>query len=233
MDPKLLQEVRANINNKMKWNNLIEYCSWHTSVIHKHYTICKDYGPKNSQTMRQPNHTSQANGNPTPTTTSWNKSKPPNKPSNMGAKFKKLTPAEKEELAKNGVCFYCRKLGYNTVNYPLRKNQIRSTAGTITHEITDTEVTHACKITSAAQFIGKDPSTSYNKGSSSNSPLNIAKEHLLVTTKINDQLTKTLVDQQTAGADLISSKFCTFYNLPMYPLKNPITCEITMQGSKR
>jgi len=116
------------------------------------------------------------------------------------------------------------------VNCPLKKNQIRSAAGTITYEIT--EITHPSKITSAAQFILEDPPTLHTKGNSSQPPFDAAKEHLLVTTKINDQPAKTLVDQQTAGADLISSKFCTLHNLPLYPLKNPITLQMTMKGSK-
>jgi len=116
------------------------------------------------------------------------------------------------------------------VNCPLKKNQIRSAAGTITHEIT--EVTHPNKITSAAQFILEDPPTPHTKGNSSQPPLDAAKEHLLVTTKIHDQPAKTLVEQQTAGADLISSKFCTLHNLPLYPLKNPIILQMSMKGSK-
>jgi len=139
----------------------------------------------------------------------------------MSSKFKKLTPAEQEELATKGRCFYCRKIGHNAMNCALKKNQIRSAAGTITHEIT--EVTHPSKITSAAQFILEDPPTPHTKPYSSQPLFDAAKEHLLVTTKINDPPAKTLVDQQTAGADLISSKFCTLYNLPLYPLKNPIT----------
>jgi len=144
--------------------------------------------------------------------------------------LKKLTPAEKEKLAKKGGCFYCRKTGHNPVNCPLKKNQIRSAAGTITHEIT--EVTHPSNITSAAQFILEDPPTSHTRGNPSQPPLDAAKEPLLVTTKINDQPAKTLVDQQTAVADLISSKFCTLHNLPLYPLKNPIIMQMTMKGSK-
>jgi len=116
------------------------------------------------------------------------------------------------------------------VNCALKQNQIRTATGTITNEIT--EVTHPSKITSAAQFILEDPSTPHTKGNSSQLPLDAAKEHLLVTTKINDQPAKTLVDQQTAGADLISSKFCTLHNLPLYPLKNPITLQMTMKGFK-
>jgi len=116
------------------------------------------------------------------------------------------------------------------VNCTLNKNQIRSTAGTITHEIT--EVTHPSKITSAAQFILEDPPSPYIKDNSSQPPLDVAKEHLPVTTKINGQPAKTLVDQQTAGADLISNKFCTLYNLPLYSLKNPIILQMTMKGSK-
>jgi len=116
------------------------------------------------------------------------------------------------------------------VNCPLKKNRIRSAAGTITHEIT--EVTHPSKITSAAQFILEDPPTPHTKGNSSQPPLDAAKEHLLVTTKINDQPAKSLMDQQTAGADLISSTFCSLHNLPLYPLKNPITLQMTTKGSK-
>jgi len=116
------------------------------------------------------------------------------------------------------------------VNCPLKKNQIRSAAGTITHEKTD--VTHPSKITSIAQFILEDPPTPPTKGNSSQLPLDAAKEHLLVTMKINDQPAKTLVDQQTAGADLISTQFCTLHNLLLYSLKNPITLQMTMKGSK-
>jgi len=58
----------------------------------------------------------------------------------MSSNFKKLTPAEKEDLAKKGRRFYCRKTGHNGVNCPLEKNQTRSAAGSITNEFT--EVTH-------------------------------------------------------------------------------------------
>jgi len=230
MDPALLQEERANINDEMEWDDLIEFCSKHDSVIHKHTSIKKDHKSKNDQKMRQQNPTPQASSNPAPTNTSWTKPKPFTRPSNTSSKFKKFTPAEKEELAKKGGCFYCRKTGHNAVNCALKKNQIRSTAGTIPHEIT--EVTHPSKITSAAQFIVEDPPTPHTKGNSSQPPLDAAKEHLLVTTKINDQPAKTLVGQQTAGADLISSKFCTLHNLLLYLLKNPITLQMTMKGSK-
>jgi len=230
MDPALLQEVIANINDEMEWDDLIEFCSKYDSVIHKHTSTKKDHKSKNGQKMCQRNPTPQASSNPAPTNTSWTKPKPFTRPSNTSSKFKKLTLAEKEELAKKGVYFYCRKTGHNAVNCPLKKNQIRSAVGTITHEIT--EVSPPSKISSAAQFILADPPTPHTKGNSSQPPLDAAKEHLLVTTKINDQPAKTLGDQQTAGADLISSKFCTLHNLPLYPLKNPITLQITMKGSK-
>jgi len=185
MDPALLQEVRANINDEMEWDDLIEFCSKHDSVIHKHTSIKKDYKSKNGQKMRQQNPSPQASSNPAPTNTSWTKPKPFTRPSNTSSKFKKVTSAEKEELAKKCGCFYCRKIGHNAGNCPLKKNQIRSAAGTITHEIT--EVSHPSKITYAAQFILEDPPTPHTKGNSSQPPLDAAKEHLLVTTKINDQ----------------------------------------------
>jgi len=230
MDPALLQDVRANINNEIEWNYLIEFCSKHDSVIHKHTSIKKDHKSRNGQKKRQQPHTPEARNNPAPTNTSWTKPKPLTRSPNTSSKFKRLTPAEKENLAKKGGCFYCRKTGHNAVNCPLKKNQIRSAVGTITHEIT--EVKHTSKITSAAQFILEDPTTPNTKGNSSQPPLDAAKEHLLVTMKINDQPAKTLVIQPTVGAELISSKFCTLHNLLLYPLKNPITRQMTMKGSK-
>jgi len=124
MDPALLQEVRANINDEMDWDDLIEFCSKHDSVIYKHTSIKKDHKSKNGQKIHQQNHTPQASSHPAPTNTSWTKSKPYTRPSNTSSKFKKLTPAEKEELAKKVGCFYCRKTGQNAVNCPLKKNQI-------------------------------------------------------------------------------------------------------------
>jgi len=73
------------------------------------------------------------------------------------------------------------------------------------------------------------PST---KGKAVQPILDSAKEHLLVTTEINGHAAKTLIDQQTAGADLISSKFCTLHNLPLYNRRPPITLQITMKGSQ-
>jgi len=205
MNPALLQEVRANINEKMEWNNLIEFCSKHYSVIHRPTSIKKDHKSKNSPEMRQQNHIPQASSNPTPTNMSLTKPKPFSGPSNTSSNFKKLTPAEKEQLAKKDGCCYCRNIGHNAVNCALYKNQMKSAVGTITHEIT--ELTHPSKITSAAQSFLEDPLTPHTKGNSSQPPLDAAKEHLLVATKINDQPAKTLMDSQTAGADLISSKF--------------------------
>jgi len=151
MDPVLLQEVKANINDKMECDDLIEFCSKHDSVIHKHTSIKKDHKSKTGEKMHQQNHTHQTSSNPAPTNTSWTKPKPFTRPSNTCSKFKNLTVAEKEELAKKGRCFYSRKIGPYAVNYPLKKNQVRSAAGTIPHEIT--EVTHSSKITSTAQFL--------------------------------------------------------------------------------
>jgi len=62
--------------------------------------------------------------------------------------------------------------------------------------------------------------------------LNSVKEHLLVTTKVNDQIVKTLVDQQTAGADLISSTFCTLHKIPLHKMNPPVTLQMTMKGSR-
>jgi len=231
MDPALLQEVRANITDEMEWNDLIEFCNKHDSVIHKHISNKKDYKSKNSQKIHKQNLTPQASNNPAPANPSWTKPRPFTRPSNTSSKFKKVTRAEKETLAEKGGCFYYRKTVHNAVNCLLMKNQIRSVTGTYTPE--STEVTHPSEITSASQFIVEDTPTPHTKGNSNQPPLVAAKEHLLVTMKINDQPAKTFVDQQTAGADLISSKYCTLYNLPLFDLKKPIILQITVKESKR
>ena len=51
IDPALLQEVRANINNEMAWNDLIEFCSKHDTVIRKHIYIKKNHKSKNGPKM--------------------------------------------------------------------------------------------------------------------------------------------------------------------------------------
>jgi len=62
--------------------------------------------------------------------------------------------------------------------------------------------------------------------------LDSVKGHLLVTTKVNEHLAKTLVDQQTAGADLISSTFCTLHKIPLPKMNPPVTLQMTMKGSR-
>jgi len=96
MDPALLKEVRANINDEMEWDDLIEFCSKHDSVIHKHTSIKKDNKSKNGQKIRLQNHTHQASSNPAPNNTSWSKSKPYTRPSNTNSKFKKLPQQKKK-----------------------------------------------------------------------------------------------------------------------------------------
>jgi len=119
MDPALLPDVRAKINDEMEWDDLFEFCSKHDSGIHKHTSTKKDHKPKNGQKMPQQNYTPQASNNPAPTNPSWTKPKPFTRPPNTSSKFKKLTPAEKKELAKKVGCFYCRKTGHNAVKCPL------------------------------------------------------------------------------------------------------------------
>ena len=57
--------------------------------------------------------------------------------------------------------------------------------------------------------------------------LDSVKKHLLITTKVNEYTAKTLVDQQTAGANLISSTFCI-----LHKMNPPITLQMTMKESR-
>jgi len=73
--------------------------------------------------------------------------------------------------------------------------------------------------------------TSYER-SRGHAILDSGKEYLLITTKVNEHIAKTLVDQQTAGADLISSTFYILHEILLYKMNPPITLQMTMQGSR-
>jgi len=51
-----------------------------------------------------------------------------------------------------------------------------------------------------------------------------------VTTKVNEYTAKTLVDQQTAGVDLISFTFCIVHKIPLHKMNLPVTLQMTMKG---
>jgi len=53
-----------------------------------------------------------------------------------------------------------------------------------------------------------------------------------MTTKVNDQIAKTLAHQQTAGADLISSTFCILHKILLHKMNPPVTLQMTMKGSR-
>ena len=56
-----------------------------------------------------------------------------------------------------------------------------------------------------------------------------AKEHLLVMIKINNTSSKSIIKQQTVGADLFRSKFGTICNLLLYGVEPRVTLQITMK----
>jgi len=62
--------------------------------------------------------------------------------------------------------------------------------------------------------------------------LDSVKKHLLITTKVNEYTAKTLVDQQTAGANLISSTFCILHKITLHKMNPPITLQMTMKESR-
>jgi len=70
------------------------------------------------------------------------------------------------------------------------------------------------------------------KGLGATPVLDSVKKHLLVTIKVNNQTVKTLVDQQTAGADLISLTFYTLHKIPLHKMNPPVTLQMTMKGSR-
>jgi len=105
---------------------------------------------------------------------------------------------------------------------PDRKRKISSAAGTLDEE-------SLSEIKTAAQSIVQKAAVPPTNGLGVTPVLDSVKKHLLVTTKVNDQIANTLVDQQTAGADLISSTFCTLHKIPLHKMNPPVTLQMTMK----
>ena len=108
---------------------------------------------------------------------------------------------------------------------PDRKRKISSATGTLNKESPP-------EINTAAQSIVQKAATPPMKDLGAMPVLDSVKEHLLVTTKVNDEIAKTLVDQQTAGANLISSTFCTLHKIPLHKMNLPVILQMTMKGSR-
>jgi len=224
MDAPLLQAVRPFINEAMEWDKLIKQCEIYDSIrkINKHsvHSSSRPYQRPRPQSKPytltlpsnsyfKPNHRFDKKTKPTPST----------------SRFTNLTQQERDDLTKKGACFWCRKPGHLLKDCPDRKPKISSAAGTLNKE-------SPSEIKTAAQSIVQKAAVLLMKGLGAMPVLDSVKEHLLVTTKVNDQIPKTLVDQQTAGADLISSTFCTLHKIPLHKMNLPVTWQMTMQGSR-
>jgi len=86
------------------------------------------------------------------------------------------------------------------------------------------------EIKTAAQSMVQKATVPPTKGLGATPVLDSVKEPRLVTTKVNNQIVKTLVDQQAAGADLISSTFCILHKIPLHKMNPPVTLQMTMKG---
>jgi len=196
MHSGLLNKVRAQINEDMSWNEIVKICEIHDSIQHKFRTGNSNQKPKHTPKVRQHQTPTQTTSSNTSSPFPHSKSSSSKKAQASSKPFKKLTDKERAELAKIGACFYCRKPGHQAQNCPNKKQQIQSAAGTIQQDGRQSEVIHPPKTVSAAQHVKLRPDEEPNlntKGKSVQPVLDSAKEHLLVTTKINGQSAKTLV----------------------------------------
>jgi len=108
---------------------------------------------------------------------------------------------------------------------PDSKRKFSSAAGTLDKE-------SPSEIMTAAQSIVQKAATPTTKGLGATPILDSVKEHLLVTTKVNEYVAESLVDEQTAGADLISSTFCILHKIPLHKMNPPVILQMTMKGSR-
>ena len=57
-------------------------------------------------------------------------------------------------------------------------------------------------------------------------------EHMMAVILVNGHKTITLIDQQTTDANLISTKFCTLYHIPILKFTKPVVISIVIKGSQ-
>jgi len=224
MNAPLLQAVRPFINEDMDWEKLIEQCEIHDSV--------RRINKNSSYSSSRPHQRHRPQSKPYTPTPPSNPSFKPNhrfdrnrKPAPTSSRFTSLTQKEGEELTWKGGCFWCRKIGHVLKDCSDRKRKILSAAGTLDKE-------SPSEITTAAQSIVQKAAILPTKGLRATPVLDSVKEHLLVTTKVNKYIAKTLADQQTTGADLISSTFCTLHKIPLHKMNPPVTLQMTIKGSR-
>jgi len=188
IDAPLLQAVRPFINEDMKWHKLIEQCEIHDSVR----KINKNSSHSSSRPPHKPCPQSKHYyNNATPSSNSsfkphykFDKNRKPAPPT---SRFTKLTQQERDDLTKKGASFWCRKTGHVLKDCPDRKRKISSAAGTLDEESLP-------EIKTAAQSIVQKAAVPPTKGLGATPGLDSIKEYLLVTTKVNDQIAKNLVD---------------------------------------
>jgi len=186
IDASLLQDVRLFINEDIDWEKVIEQCEIHDSVrrinknsshsssrpYHKPHLQSKSYTPApTSNSSLKPNHQFDKNRKPAPTS----------------SRFILLTQKEREKLTRKGGCSWCRKTGDVLKDCPDRKRKISSKAGTLDKEVSS-------EIMTAAQSIVHKAATPATKGLGATPILDSVKEYLLVTTKVNEHVAKTLVN---------------------------------------
>jgi len=201
----------------MDWEKLIEQCEIHDSVRR----INKNSSHSSSRPYYKPRLQSKSyTATATPTS---NSSFKPNqrfdknrKPAPTSSRFTPLTQKEPEELSRKRGCFCCRRTGHVWKNCSDRKRKISSAAGTL-------DKIGSSEITTAAGSIVPKAATPATKGLGATPVLDSVKEHLLLTTKVNEHIVHTLVDQPTAGAGLISSTFYTLHKIPLYKMNPPDT----------
>ena len=255
MDPRLRELVGPHINEDMKWKDIIPVCERFDSNLQHGKSYNRDrnenyqgrnknqgrgrYRQRPQQNFRPPQN-SYRPGFTNRTTNTTRNFQPRNQ-----RKFPQLSQQDKDRLRTQGKCFICKKTGHMANECPEKrrsynKPSINSAATTLTPTDQETIPTEITTAASAINTLHKVPMTTFTPKANyaqkakiiPRIKANIERDHVLVETRINGHLAKTLVDQQTVGGDLISNKFCTTYKIPTIPLKENITINHTTKGSK-
>ena len=137
------------------------------------------------------------------------------------------TGKEKEQLAKEGKCFFCKQSGHLARDCTKKKissntMQVRYTTGL---KIKSTRVVIEDKKTSALQVAKPPTNKRMHSLPLSNKILNAAE------IRINVARANVLIDPYTVGADLISAQFCHLHNISTEEMP-PKSLFTAIKGSK-
>ena len=122
MIPELWALVEPQCKRDATWEEIIELAERHDAALYQAQKQSKE--KHRSPNLRKLQHNNASNNNN-------NANKPHSGNTNKGSpnkfkKYMKLTPKLREQLIKEGKCFYCQETGHQVANCPKAKKKLNN-----------------------------------------------------------------------------------------------------------